>query len=105
MPKTGRPKKIGPGHHPLLREIMTAKPLASMEEIGAEFMRRTGLRVHRNTLADAMADAMAEAGIKRTQNPRTAAENRSRSRLISRDAMAMVRPIAHRTQRPAMPAH
>lgn len=73
MPQTGRPKKIGPEHHPLLREIVTAKPLASISEIGAALTRRTGIQVHRNTLAE----ALAEAGIKRTHEPRTTAEKQA----------------------------
>ena len=73
MAKTGRPRKIGPEHHPLLREIVTAKPLASMAEISAVFTRRTGIRVHRNTLAD----ALSEAGITRIHQPRTTAEKQA----------------------------
>jgi len=41
MFQTGRPKKIGPEHHTVLREIATAKPLASTSEIVAAFARRT----------------------------------------------------------------
>ncbi|MGB7757046.1 MAG: IS5 family transposase [Salinisphaera sp.] len=73
MAQTGRPKKMGPEHYPVLREIVTAKPLSSMTEIGAAFTRRTGLRVHRNTLAD----ALAKAGITRTHHPRTPAEKQA----------------------------
>ena len=73
MAKTGRPRKIGPEHHPLLREIVTAKPLACMAEISAIFTRRSGIRVHRNTLAD----ALTEAGITRTHQPRTTAEKQA----------------------------
>lgn len=55
--KPGRPKKIGPEHHAMLREIVTAKPLASIGEIGTAFAQRTGIRVHPDTLNDALTEA------------------------------------------------
>lgn len=100
MPPTGRTKKIGPKHHPLLREIVIAEPLASVSEIGAAFTRRANVQVHRNTLAE----ALAEAGIKRTHEPRTTAENMPRSSRIIRAVMAMPPPIGRRRHPIAIPA-
>lgn len=76
MTKGGRPKKIGPERHAILREIVTAKPLASMPELIAAFARRTGVQVHRNTLAQ----ALAEAGVRRDYDPRSRAEKQSEVR-------------------------
>lgn len=73
MSKGGRPKKLGCEYHPILQEIVTAKPLASMPEIVAEFVRRTGVQVHRDTLSQ----ALAEAGITREYAPRSQAEKQA----------------------------
>jgi transposase len=73
MPKGGRPKKVGPEYHPILREIVTAKPFASMPEIVAEFVRRTGVEAHRDTLSR----ALTEAGIRRDYAPRSRAEKQA----------------------------
>ena len=73
MPTGGRPKKVGPEYHPILREIVTAKPFASMPEIVAEFVRRTGVEAHRDT----MSRALTEAGIRRDYGPRSRAEKQA----------------------------
>lgn len=57
MSNTGRQKKIGPEHHAILRELVTAKPLASRSELVTAFAQRTGIRVHRNTLGNALTEA------------------------------------------------
>jgi len=65
MAKRGRVKKIQADHHVVLREIVSQKPLATLEEVGAEFARRTGVRVHGATLSK----GLREAGIERRRGP------------------------------------
>ncbi len=51
MAKRGRVKKIQAEHYAVLREIVSEKPLATLEEVGTEFARRTGLSMQRATLS------------------------------------------------------
>ena len=65
MGQRGRVKKIQAEQHVVLREIVAEKPLATLEEVGAEFTRRTGIRVHSATLTK----GLREAGIERRRGP------------------------------------
>jgi transposase len=65
MGERGRVKKIQAEQHVVLREIVAEKPLATLEEVGAEFTRRTGIRVHSATLTK----GLREAGIERRRGP------------------------------------
>lgn len=47
--KEGRPPKIDESGREILREIVTAEPHATLDEVTAEFMRRTELTVNAAT--------------------------------------------------------
>lgn len=61
MSITGRPKKVDEAGHQVLREIVEAQPMATVNEIRLQFEARTGITVHRATLSK----ALKAAGLKR----------------------------------------
>jgi transposase len=60
MAKRGRPFKVQQEHLGVLREIVADKPLATLDEVGREFARRTSITVHANTLRAALHEAGVE---------------------------------------------
>jgi transposase len=50
----GRPFKIQSAHEAVLTQIVDSDPTATLEEIGAELLRRTGLKVNRQTLVSSL---------------------------------------------------
>lgn len=61
MSRGGRPSKIGEDEKEILRQIVEASPLATLEEVTAAFRARTGLAVHSATVRK----GLREAGIER----------------------------------------
>ena len=61
--RKGRPPKIDESGRGILREIVTAQPHATLDEVTAEFMRRTALTVNPATVLK----ALRQAGVKRTR--------------------------------------
>ena len=59
--KKGRPPKIDESGREILCEIVTAQPHATLDEVTAEFMRRTELTVNAATVLK----ALRQAGVKR----------------------------------------
>jgi hypothetical protein len=72
-----------------------------MAEIGAAFIRRTGIQAHRNNLAD----ALAEAGMTRTRQPRTIADKQAEVGLDQSGRYGYARPITNRILSPATRVH
>lgn len=60
MAKRGRPFKVQQEHLGVLREIVTNKPLATLDEVGREFERHVGITLHSNTLRAALHEAGVE---------------------------------------------
>lgn len=54
MSNLGRPLKIQGEHAAVLASIVETTPTATLEEIGAEFLRRTGIQAHAQTLVSAL---------------------------------------------------
>ena len=54
MSKPGRPPKLDASHREALSAIVEANPTATLEEVGQEFVRRTGMKVNRKTLMKAL---------------------------------------------------
>jgi transposase len=50
----GRPFKLQAEHETVLTQIVESDPTATQEEIGAELLRRTGLKVNRQTLVSSL---------------------------------------------------
>lgn len=50
----GRPLKLQPEHELLLAQIVDSDPTGTHEEIGAELLRRTGVKLSRQTLASSL---------------------------------------------------
>ena len=61
MTKRGRPGKIQAAVRTILAEIARADPTATLEEIGTEFTRRTGIEAQGRTTRN----SLREAGIQR----------------------------------------
>jgi len=57
MARRGRPKKVQPEHLPVLREIVTDKPLATLTELRQAFAARTGISLYIGTLRKALKEA------------------------------------------------
>lgn len=57
MAYRGRPKKVQPDHLPVLREIVTDKPLATLTELRDAFAARTGISLDIGTLRKALKEA------------------------------------------------
>lgn len=60
MAKRGRPFKVQQEHLGVLREVVTDRPLATLDEVGRELARRTGIELHANTLRGALQEAGVE---------------------------------------------
>ena len=60
--RKGRPPKIDECGRGILREIVTAQPHATLDEVTAEFMRRTELTVNPATVLKAQRQAGARRG-------------------------------------------
>lgn len=54
MSKFGRPLKLGAEHYPVLREVVSTRPTATLEEVSALLEQRTGVRLHRVTVGKAL---------------------------------------------------
>lgn len=52
--RQGRPAKITGEHEAIVVEIVQADPTATLDEIGTELTRRTGLKVHEQTLTSTL---------------------------------------------------
>lgn len=61
MAKRGRPFKVRAEHVAVLRAIVTERPMATLQEVVAEFARRTGVNAH----GDTVRAALREAGVER----------------------------------------
>lgn len=72
MARRGRPKKVKPEHLPVLREIVTDKPLATLTEIRDAFAARSGISLYIGTLSK----ALQEAGITRHKGARGGMDGR-----------------------------
>jgi transposase len=57
MTTRGRPAKLDASHRAALSAIVESNPTATLEEIGQEFARRTGMKGHRQTLTKALEEA------------------------------------------------
>lgn len=57
MSQRGRPAKLHANHRAELAAIVESNPTATLEEIGQEFTRRTGVKAHRQTLVKALQEA------------------------------------------------
>ncbi len=57
MARRGRPRKVKPEHLPVLREIVTDLPLATLTEIRDAFADRTGVSLYIGTLRKALLEA------------------------------------------------
>jgi hypothetical protein len=50
----GRPPKTRGEHEAVLAQIVESDPTATLDEIGTELVRRTGLKVHEQTLVSTL---------------------------------------------------
>lgn len=57
MAYRGRPKKVQPDHLPVLREIVTDEPLATLTELRDAFAARIGISLYIGTLRKPLKEA------------------------------------------------
>ena len=82
--RKGRPPKIDESGREVLREIVSAQPHATLDEVTAEFMRRTELTVSAATVLK----ALRQAGVKQKRGAVT---------VERRAEQAELKPMATRT--------